>query len=199
MNLPNGWLSGKQASYLTQLVRSVADLVGFFLEIGSWQGRSSVAIGTEVKKLSSHLYCIDIWNKKMTGKEEIERRKIVEGYKKMPDVADKYFKGNSYHIFNENIKANALGNTVIPIVGLSATIRKAWKAPLRFIFVDGSHEYKYVRSDSLWRRFLVVGGIIAFHDYKKMIKRAVNKEMDDDSNFETIGGIQRIKAFRRLR
>jgi len=201
MNLPNGWLHDGEATYLAQLVRDVARLEGSFLEVGSFHGRSTVAIGTEVKKLNSHLYCIDIWNKKLTEKEEAERKEIIEGYRKMPaPIADKYFKGDSYFIFTENIKANGLDDTIIAIVGLSSTIRKAWKIPLRFIFIDGNHDYEYILEDCLWRQFLVNSGIICFHDYRKRcpVKKAVDEIMNNDLNFKLLGKVGSIKAFRKL-
>lgn len=198
MNLPNGWLKESEATYLVKLVRSVADLSGSFLEVGSFQGRSSVAIGIEVKKLNSHLYCIDIWNKEMTGKEEIERREIMEGYRKQG--VEEFSKGDSYLTFTENIKARGLEDTIVPVIGFSSTIMKTWKNSLRFIFIDGNHEYEYVRDDSLWRRFLVKAGIIAFHDYThRAVRKAITEEMSNDPNFKTIGSVHSIKAFRRLK
>jgi len=201
MNLPDGWLKKEEAAHLARLVRDVAKLEGSFLEVGSFRGRSTVAIGTEVKKLSGHLYCIDIWNKKMKGEGEIERQKIREEYRKMKArVIDRYFKGDMYRIFTENIKKWGLDNTVIPTIGFSSAIRKTWKIPLRFIFIDGNHEYEYVRDDCQWRRFLICGGIIAFHDCRaRTVRRAISEEMNNDSSFEIIGGIHRIKVFRRIK
>jgi len=201
MSLPDGWLMEQEAAYLAQLARGVAGLEGPFLEVGSFQGRSSVAIGTEVKKLNSRLYCIDIWNKKRMGKEEIERMEITEKYKTMPVTAAKYFKGDSYLIFTENIKARGLGDTVVAIIGFSSKIRKMWKTPLRFIFIDGNHDYEYIREDCLWRQFLVNAGIIAFHDFTNSpsVRKAVDETIGNDPDFETIGSVHSIKAFRRLK
>jgi len=198
MNLPDGWLSEGQAAYLAQLVRDVAGLEGSFLEVGSFHGRSATAIGTEVKKLNSRLYCIDIWNKKLTGKDEIERKEIMEEYRKIPIV--EHFKGDSYLMFTENIKARGLGDVIVPIIGLSSTIRKTWEIPLRFIFIDGNHDYEYVWEDYLWGQFLVGAGIIAFHDYmgKCGVRKAVNGMMDNNPNFKPMGLIGGIRTFRRL-
>lgn len=202
MNLPNGWLHEAQAIYLAQLVKDVVGLNGSFLEVGSFHGRSSVAIGTEVKKLNGHLYCIDVWNKELTGKDEIECRKIMEGFRNLPTaVVDKYFKGDSYLCFNENIKARGLDDTIVPIVGLSSTIRETWKIPLRFIFIDGHHDYEYVRDDCLWRHSLVSAGVIAFHDYggpHKGVKKAVDEIMSPDSNFKLLSSNGSIKTFRKF-
>jgi len=202
MELPDGWLHDSEAAYLAQLAGSVAEPKGSFLEVGSFQGRSSVTIGTEVKKLNSRLYCVDIWNKEMRGEDEVERQKIRKEYGEMNvSLMGRYFKGDMYQIFIENIKKWGLENTIIPIVGLSSTIRKAWKIPLRFIFIDGNHEEKYVREDCLWKRFLVVGGIICFHDYRPRgeVMQVVKDEMDNDHDFEGVGLARSVRAFRRIR
>ncbi|GAH16100.1 unnamed protein product, partial [marine sediment metagenome] len=99
------------------------------------------------------------------------------------------------------IKTRGLGNTIVPIVGFSSTIRKTWKNPLRFIFIDGNHDYEYIRDDCLWRQFLVNAGIIAFHDFTNSpsVRKAVDEIMNDDPNFETIGLVHSIKAFRKIK
>lgn len=202
MELPVGWLHDGEASYLAQLAQSVAELEGAFLEIGSFKGLSSVVIGTEVKKLNSHLYCVDIWNKKMTGRDEVERQQIRKEYREMrASIIDRYFEGDMYRIFTENIKKWGLTDTIIPVIGFSSAIRKTWKIPLRFIFIDGNHEYEYVKEDCLWRRFLVVGGIICFHDFRPQgpVRPPVEEEMNNDLNFEGIGLARSIRAFRRIR
>ena len=202
MELPNGWLHDGEAAYLSQLAGSVAGLKGEFLEVGSFQGRSSVAIGTVVKRLNGHLYCIDIWNKKMAGKDEVERQKIREEYRKMPaSLMQRYFEGDMYHIFTENIKKWGLDNTIIPFVGFSSVIRKTWKIPLRFIFIDGNHDYEHVKEDCLWKKFLVIGGIICFHDYRPRgeVMHTVKEEMDNDRDFEGIGLARSVRAFKRIR
>lgn len=201
MELPDGWLYESEAELLAELVRDVAEIKGEFLEIGSFQGRSSVAIGREVKKLNSHLYCIDIWNKEMKGRDEIERQKIRQEYRKMKaSVIDKYFKGDMYRIFTENIKKWGLDNTVIPIIGFSSAIRKTWKLPLRFIFIDGNHDDEYVKEDCLWKQFLVKGGVMAFHDYRHRggVQEPVDEIIYDDPDFVDIGVNRSTKAFRRI-
>jgi len=197
MNLPDGWLSEGQATHLAQLVRDVAGLEGSFLEVGSFHGRSATAIGTEVKKLNSRLYCIDIWNKKLKGKDEIEQKEIMEEYRKIPTV--EHFEGDSYLMFTENIKARGLGDTIVPVIGLSSVIVKTWEIPLRFIFIDGNHDYEYVREDCCWSQFLVNDGIIAFHDYvgKRGVRKAVNEIMDNDPSFKPMGLIGGIRTFRK--
>lgn len=200
MNLPDGWLMIQEAAYLAQLVRAVGALDGDFLEVGSWYGRSTVAIGREVKMLDGHLYCIDIWNREVAEEDAEEHKSIMEKYWRS-NVRKHIFKGDSYASFTENIKKYGLTDVVTPIIGLSSRVIKNWEQPLRFVFIDGTHEAKYIREDARWKKYLVVGGIIAFHDYRAtgVVRKPVNEEMDNSPDFGVEGQVRSVKAFRRLK
>lgn len=193
--LPEGWLHDDAAKFLNKLVLLTAMLTGDFLEIGSWHGRSSVVIGLRAKELGSTLYCIDTWNTKswddIAKSLPKDRRKFIWEKKG----------GNPLKIFTSNIRATGLEDVVVPLVGTSESFRPTWATPLRFIFIDGCHYYDFVKDDAKWRDFLVVGGILAFHDYTNLrwddVRRAVDDEMDVDNRFEEAGAVQSIKAFRR--
>ena len=62
----------------------------------------------------------------------------------------------------------------------------------QFVFIDGSHAYEYVRSDTE-RAFAMVGarGVIAWHDYGEWpgVTRALNEYVATDRRF---GGLRRI-------
>ena len=46
-----------------------------------------------------------------------------------------------------------------------------WERPIHFLFVDGNHRYDVVRSDiATFGRHVVVGGLLAFHDYARSIE-----------------------------
>ena len=194
-NLPNGWLKDNAAEFLAELISTISNLSGDFLEIGSWHGRSTVVIGSEVQKLGGRLYCIDTWNTKSW--DEIaqalpkDRRKFIWERGKNP-----------LKVFIANIRAAGLASVVTPLVGSSNSYRTVWTIPLRFVFVDGCHYYEFVKDDAKWREHLVAGGIIAFHDYTNMrwkgVRAAVDEEMDADGHFEEIGTAQSIKAFKRI-
>ncbi|MBA7594337.1 hypothetical protein ES703_01278 [subsurface metagenome] len=189
--LPDGWLQDEAAKYLGELALATAGLTGDLLEIGSWHGRSSVVIGRRVKESEGKLYCIDTWN---TGSwDAIAQRLPKDRRKFLWEGAEDPLKQ-----FTSNIKAAALEDVVVPLVGASESFRPTWTMPLRFIFIDGCHYYDFVRDDAKWRTHLVVGGILAFHDYTRFddVTRAVNDEMDTDNCFEEIGRVQTLKAFR---
>lgn len=188
-----GWLSDEEAKFLESLVKSVALLSGAFLEAGSWYGRSSVAIGTEVKKLNGTLYCIDLWGRQDKGVDAaISESGIPRPWTK--PWRDPYAK------FSENIADAGLTETVIPIQGLSADVRAGWTEPLRFIFIDACHEYPYVLSDTLWRRHLVEGGIIAFHDFNwPGVSKALHETFDEDVDYRVFDQVNSLIALKRVK
>jgi len=194
-NFPDGWLADDAAKFLGELVAMTNGLTGDFLEIGSWHGRSSVVIGLEVKKLGGKLYCIDTWNTKSW--DDIAKFLPKDRRKFIWEKLDK----NPLKKFASNIKTARLENIITPLTGASEIFRKKWTTSLRFIFVDGCHYYDFVRDDTKWREFLIIGGIIAFHDYRskrwKGVKVAIDEEMNTDNCFEEVGIVQSIKAFKR--
>lgn len=189
--LPDGWLQDEVAKYLGELALATAGLPGNLLEIGSWHGRSSVVIGRRAKESEGKLYCIDTWN--TGGWDAIAQRLPKDRRKFMWEGAK-----NPLKEFTSNIKAAGLEDVIVPLVGASASFRPTWTMPLRFIFIDACHYYDFVKDDAKWRSHLVIGGILAFHDYTRFddVTHAVNDEMDTDNCFEEIGQVQTLKAFK---
>ena len=96
------------------------------------------------------------------------------------------------------------------ITGESAKVAYEFHDKIDLLFIDGDHQYKGVRADSLtWLSKVRPGGIAAFHDYAltpEMIEAApwamgVKKAVDEwhwaPTTWEEIGGVDSIKAFRR--
>lgn len=70
------------------------------------------------------------------------------------------------------------------------------------VFVDADHSYEGVRRDSEdWRRLLIVGGWIAFHDTNQDFShRAIEDTIVRDSRFEELTNlhVRSIRVFRRI-
>ncbi len=194
--LPEGWLHDDAAKFLDELVLATAELVGDFLEVGSWYGRSSVVIGSRVKELGGKLYCVDTWN---TKSWDAIAQQLPEDRTKFIWEKDE----NPLKKFTSNIKMAGLEDTIVPLVGTSESFKETWVMPLRFIFIDGCHYHDFVKKDATWREFLIPGGIIAFHDYTNErwpgVRIAIDEEMGPDERFEDAGMGQSIKAFKRVR
>jgi tetratricopeptide (TPR) repeat protein/predicted O-methyltransferase YrrM len=112
--------------------------------------------------------------------------------------------GNNEIIFKENIKKAGVDDWVIPLIMTSEEAAKNWGGdPIRLLFIDGNHEYEYVRKDFvLWEPKLIDGGVIVFHDcfYVRSpdVLKCVKENIFDSDKFGELGTIDTILyAFKR--
>ena len=117
------------------------------VEVGSYKGRSSVAIGLGLKHNPNGqftLYCVD------------------------PFFDDRVEKGLADE-FHANITRAGVADIIKPVAQYSADAARDWPRHqgIAMLWIDGNHEYEYVRDDFLsWSRFLVPRGVVAFHDWQ---------------------------------
>lgn len=128
----------------------------YCLEIGSWEGRSSLYIAEKFcNGPGSHLVCIDTWE----GSREHKRKKNLT---------------TLYERFLSNTKKFRDIKKIIPKQGksqdvlfdLNYKLKKGSIQKYNFIYIDGSHDAKDVLVDAVlaWE-LLKVGGIMIFDDY----------------------------------
>jgi glycosyltransferase involved in cell wall biosynthesis len=136
-----------QEEYLFNKVRSLPD-DAVVVEIGSFKGRSTVAMGYACIGTQRRIYCIDTWD----GNDS--------------DFPDRNF----FDDWQDAIQNNQLLEYVIPIKSYSHVALKNWVAltggvAIDFIFIDGSHQYLDVLKDfELSFPLVKVNGWIGFHD-----------------------------------
>lgn len=171
---------------LFTLAYTSADLQGDILELGSWCGRSAVALGMAARLTDkTKVHCVDLFPEKddwfrnsdgsysfrvnIDGKEygaygeqtvwaEPFDKHIAPVYKKYSGALD---------AFNQSIAANGLENWVVPFKGNLANFadRAVVGLRLRMAFIDGDHSYEAVAKDIEYvERFLLPGGWICFDD-----------------------------------
>jgi len=194
IELPRGPLPREDIDLLRYGLRMVRAPRGVYVEIGSFLGRSSVIIGEEVKRHGGKLFCIDVWN---SGKWQGIAKEIGEAARKYPKRPV-----DSYQQFLANIKRFGLTDTIVPMMMCSDEAFKTWKLPIRFIFIDGCHEYAFVKKDALWKRFVAVGGVMVFHDYHSSwpgVVEAVNEVVRTDGCFREIIRGHFCIVFKRVR
>lgn len=93
---------------------------------------------------------------------------------------------------------------------LTGDSNKLWRKfdrEVHLLFVDGGHDHKVVRGDLAWLRFIVPGGIAAFHDYYDVhdgrapwiqgVKKAVSGWAATADGWEAMDRLDSIQAFRR--
>ena len=137
----------------TQLTPMLSGVAGKrnFLEVGSFEGRSSVWIAENMMQDGDHLRCIDTWEggeehgaENMSEVEERFRANLIVATKKFPERLIFQSKGTSV-----NRLAQLQGKTMFD-----------------FVYIDGSHKAPDVLTDACmsWP-LLKAGGIMVFDDY----------------------------------
>jgi predicted O-methyltransferase YrrM len=142
----NGWLSESEGRLLYELARKMKNR-GAVVEIGSWQGKSTIYIAAGLLETgaSSKFYAVD----PHVGSEEHQKNGRVWTYDK----------------FLENIKAANVAERVSPIVDKSTNFAKKMNEPVEFVFIDGAHDYNSVKEDfEMWYPKVMDNGFMAFHD-----------------------------------
>lgn len=131
---------------LKQLEKLASQARGIIVEIGSFQGRSTIGLAKGSKLGNNNMvYAVDKWS-----------NNIVNGTK---DVV------NRKENFINNLKSSQVQNIVTPIHSTSNEAFDRWDKKIGMIFIDGDHSYQGVKNDIRWCDFVIPGGIIAFHDY----------------------------------
>jgi hypothetical protein len=181
-----GWSPADQLFALATLVILTADLEGDVIEIGSWCGRSTAALGIGARIAGrTRVIAVDLfperadWHQNTDGTYSLKVRigsRDVEAYCHQTvwnepykrDIAPVYNKYSSiYDAFEETIKKNELADFVKAIRGTSDAL-KAELPPYfksRVAFIDGDHSYDAVRRDiQNVQPYLVDRGWICFDD-----------------------------------
>jgi len=148
LNAIEGWLTMPEVGFLYNTAQHCKGR-GVIVEIGSWQGKSTVCLGAGVdaSKKNIEIYAVDPHQNSYVHKDFLGEN--ISTFEK----------------FKENIKAADVGRFIHPIVKKSEEAVRKWAKPIEFLWIDGDHHYGEVKKDfDLWSPFVIDGGIIAFHD-----------------------------------
>lgn len=181
-----GWTPLDQLLSLFTLTYSSANVHGDILELGSWCGRSAVALGMAARLTgSTKLHCVDLfpeksdWHQNTDGTYSFsvttdgtetnaysEQTVWAEPY--LRDIVPVYerFTG-TLSAFKHAMHSNRLDDIVTPFKGNLSQFANSAPAnlKLRLAFIDGDHSYLAVSTDiANVEKFLVPGGWICFDD-----------------------------------
>lgn len=203
-----GWSSLDQLLSLFTLAFSSAHLQGDILELGSWCGRSAVALGLAARLTgNTKVHCVDLFPEKADWYQNedgtysfavtFDGRKVgaygeqtvwAEPY--LRDIAPVYerFSGTKA-AFNFAMENNCLTDSVSTCKGDLAKF--AAMAPsdlaLRMAFIDGDHSYAAVADDiAIVEKFLLPGGWICFDDAFSSypgVNEAIQKHIIDSGRY----------------
>jgi len=128
------------------------------VEIGSYRGKSAIALGLAAKLSAARVYCIDP-HEEFIG--------VAGGVFGPVDLKDKI----------SNIRKFDLGEVIFPVCLSSFDVGKIWSKPIDLLWIDGDHSYEGVSSDFYqFSPYVKNNGKIIFHDnHMEGIKKLLNE------------------------
>jgi len=165
------------------LLAAAAPAGGVTVEIGSFKGKSTVALASiaaqygfgEVVSIDPHT---------------------------SPSVTDPMFteKASSFEGFMNTLLTTGIERNVEVHRAASRDVAPGWTRPIRLLWIDGDHTYAGAKEDfDLFSPFVIEGGIVAFHDtlheFEGPIRVVVEDLLQSDrfgpaAFFHTIGWAQ---------
>jgi predicted O-methyltransferase YrrM len=128
------------------------------LEIGSYCGKSSIYLGAAARARRTVLFALDHHR----GSEENQ-----PGWEwHDPDLVDPATgRMDTLPWFRRTVHDAGLEDTVVAVVGDSATVGRHWRTPLSLLFIDGGHGVEPAHRDfETWTPHVEPGGLLCIHD-----------------------------------
>jgi len=139
----DGWFGPLEGRLLYRLA-AAADPAGCIVEIGSWQGRSTIWLAAgALAGRGARVVAIDPHRGTSLR---------APGQTTEPDL-------------RRNLAEAGVDAQVEVVVATSAEAAAGWSRPVSLLWIDGDHEYESVREDlELWEPHLMPGAAVALHD-----------------------------------
>lgn len=157
-----GFLSPAEMELLYQLASQVPK-DGTIVEIGSFQGKSTVCLGLGAKQSGAWVWAID-------PHDDIQ-------------VNDSTHYGMENHAaLLKNLVEFSVADRTRVVALKSSVARSIWYSIIDLLWIDGSHDYNDVRLDLRWSDSVVPSGVIALHDasgHFPDVSRALEKLLGD--------------------
>ncbi len=145
-----GWLGPIEARLLYCGVRDFPPLEGPLrvVEIGSWKGRSTIAMACALEKREGEVFAIDPHDTTSVG------------------LIDEYGAEDTFAAFTNNVRRAGVGERIRVVRATSReAAREVLTQPVHVLFVDGSHRYEDVKNDiELYFPSLARRSVVALND-----------------------------------
>ena len=159
-----GWFSKQDYEIFIILInhQSVSGVTGDVLEIGTYLGKSAALLGALLDE-GDELYVCDLFSESTNETNEIENEKSY------PDLQRSMFEKNYKNI--NNSLPQILENSSLELES------RLSHHNFRFIHIDGSHLYPFVKSDLRFaiKHLVSIGGIIVMDDFRAQHALGVSK------------------------
>jgi Methyltransferase domain len=135
-----GWLTREQAAVLH---RSAAVLGpdATVVEIGSYEGRSTVMLASALAHESSRVVAIDPWTENW-----------------------KFGAVGTRDRFTENLRRAKVADRVEVVAERSQAVRPTWDTSIDLLFIDGKHDFWSFTDDLRWSEHCLPGSPVLVHD-----------------------------------
>ncbi len=166
----DGWLSVDEAIELYELARSLPHERPVVVEVGSWQGRSSVCLARGLHgKIAPRLACIDPFD--ASGDDA-----SAGDY----DARARSLDASLRATFESNLRAAGVARIVDVLQGRSHEHAAAWRQPVDLVFLDGDHAHDAVTQDLRdWAPKVRAGGYLAVHDVVHPVHDGPRRAVDE--------------------
>lgn len=171
----HGFITLPEAELLYKLASQMSNGSNI-VEIGAYQGRSTIALALGAKVSGATVWSID----------------------HHPDyeIMGTHFGMSDNQAYYRNLADYSVGDVVRTINLSSVDVFRAWTKPVDLLFIDGSHEFDAVHRDwMLWSSFT---SMIALHDtagHHPGVNQLV-QEVLDSGNWERVEVVDSISLFK---
>jgi predicted O-methyltransferase YrrM len=159
-----GFLTEPEARFIS-LAAACAPAAGAVVEIGSFKGKSTVALATVAQHYGlAPIVAIDPHN---FNNPELAAHRDTPG-------------ASSYEAFVHNLQAGGVSDSVEIHRARSTDVAPAWNRPIRFLWIDGNHTLAGTRADLHgFLPHLASGGVVALHDALHLFEGPIRVFVED--------------------
>jgi len=131
---------------------------GVGVEIGTYCGKSTVLLGAAAQHGGGVVYTVDHHH----GSEEHQPGWEYHDTSLVDEASGRF---DTLPALRRTLDAADLDDHVVAVVGKSGVVARAWRAPLRLLFIDGGHTEAAAQQDfDGWAKWVAVGGALIIHD-----------------------------------
>jgi predicted O-methyltransferase YrrM len=163
------WFPEQSQARLAELAESVADVPGAIIEIGSWEGRSTIALANAVHPRTVN--AVDTW---LGSPGEVSSQLAAER-----DV---------FAQFKANVYEWTAGNVLAHRMGWRDFVNGGRFSPVAFVFIDAEHTYDEVRDTiAAFVPLMSPGGVICGDDaHHPPVRQAALEAFPDAQHVATL-------------
>lgn len=187
----DGWLTPDEAIELYELARGLTAPQPVAVEIGSWQGRSSVVLARGLAaQANPTLYCVDPFDS--SG----DAASAGDYAARAADA------GPLRQNFVHNLTAAGVRDVVEILQGYSHQVAPGFARPIDLLFLDGDHSYEGVRRDfDDWAPKVRPGGYLCMHDVAHPVhdgpRRVVQERLQASPEWQVLRTVDSMLVARR--